>query len=60
MKVIVTEVNHFTSSLFNFKTTRPLSFRFSAGQFTLLGMTLDSVSRAYSMASGPYDEFLEF
>jgi len=60
MKVSITEVTHFTSKLFSFKTTRPLSFRFTAGQFTLLGMASSSVARPYSMVSGPYDEFLEF
>ena len=60
MKVIVTDVKHFTSKLFSFRTTRPQSFRFSAGQFTLLGLSTCSVNRPYSMASGPYDDFLEF
>ena len=54
--------------LFSFTCTRPLGFRFTAGQFARLGVdnTLqlsgepEIIWRAYSMVSGPYDEQLEF
>lgn len=54
--------------LFSFTCTRPAGFRFTAGQFARLGLpnTLgfaneaDWIWRAYSMVSGPYDEYLEF
>jgi len=58
----VTEVIHYTASLFSFKITRPDSLRFKPGQFIMLGLEIDNkpVMRAYSIASGPYDEELEF
>ena len=59
----ITWIHPWTSHLFSFKTTRPKGFRFTAGQFARLGVTKADGSvawRAYSMVSGPYDEFLEF
>lgn len=56
----VTEVQHYTDTLFRIKTERPSSFRFTAGEFTMIGMGDDDISRAYSLTSGPYDEYLEF
>lgn len=62
-------------NLFSFTTTRPDGFRFEAGQFARLGLATDDllanknatkpaiaskIFRAYSIASGPYDEYLEF
>lgn len=58
--VKVTEIEHYTDTLFRFKTERPSTFRFTAGEFTMIGMINDDVSRAYSITSGPYDEYLEF
>lgn len=59
----ITWIRPWTDHLFSFRTTRPRSFRFVAGQFARLGVTKasgDVVWRAYSMVSGPYDEYLEF
>ncbi len=62
-----------TPTLFSFTTTRPQGFRFEAGQFVRLGVnpsqlianqnkqaSNQTVFRAYSIVSSPYDEFLEF
>ena len=58
----VTDVRHWTDSLFSFRTTRDPAFRFLAGQFTMIGLEVDGkpLLRAYSMASAHYDEGLEF
>lgn len=58
-KLRVTEVEHYTDSLFKFKLTKPEGFRFKAGQFTMIGLD-DTPSRAYSLTSGPRDNFIEF
>lgn len=55
----VTEVEHFTDTLFKFKLTKPKDFKFKAGQFTMISVE-DAPKRAYSMTSGPEDVFLEF
>ena len=60
MYLKITEVEHYTDTLFRFRTERPNSFRFSAGEFTMIGMGDNDVMRAYSITSGPYDEYLEF
>ena len=57
------EVTPLTPGLFTLRTTRDPGFRFTAGQFARLGVTKadgSTVWRAYSMASSPHDEFLEF
>ncbi len=59
----ITWIHPWAPHLFSFRTTRPQSFRFTAGQFARLGVEKSDGSvawRAYSMVSGPYDEFLEF
>ena len=58
----VLAVRHWTDTLFSFKTTRSQSFRFSNGQFTMLGLEDEGrpLVRAYSMASPNYDDALEF
>ena len=59
----ITWIHPWTPHLFSFRTTRPKGFRFTAGQFARLGIEKSDGSvawRAYSMVSGPYDEFLEF
>ena len=56
----VTEVEHYTDRLFRIRTERPQSHRFTAGEFTMIGMGDDDIMRAYSYTSGPYDEYLEF
>jgi len=60
MYLKVTEVEHYTDTLFRFRTERPSTYRFTAGEFTMIGMGDDDVMRAYSITSGPYDEYLEF
>jgi ferredoxin--NADP+ reductase len=54
--------HHWTDRLFSFRTTRDTSLRFEAGQFVMLGLPVDGrpLLRAYSIASAPYDDYLEF
>ena len=59
MNLQVTEIKHYTESLFRIRTERPSSFRFTAGEFTMVGME-GTPKRAYSLTSGPYDDYLEF
>jgi ferredoxin--NADP+ reductase len=58
----VTEVKHYTDSLFKFRMTRPASFRFRTGEFAMIGLpnAEKPVFRAYSIASPAWDEELEF
>ena len=61
----VTEVEHYTDSLFRFRITRPASFRFRSGEFVMIGLPEavtgeKSVFRAYSIASPSWDDTLEF
>jgi ferredoxin/flavodoxin---NADP+ reductase len=68
--VRVTAVWAHTDHLFSFRTERPEGFRFTPGQFARLGIPVSSentevpesswVWRAYSIASGPFDPFLEY
>ena len=60
MFVEVTEVEHYTDRLFRIRTERPQSFRFTAGEFTMISMPDSDVARAYSLTNGPGDDFLEF
>ncbi|MFC0389737.1 ferredoxin--NADP reductase, partial [Muricoccus vinaceus] len=48
--------------LFSFRCTRDPGFRFEAGQFAMIGLMVNGkpLVRAYSMASPPWDETLEF
>ena len=55
----VTEVEHYTDSLFRFRVTKPDNFEFTAGDFTMISVE-DAPKRAYSITSGPSDDFLEF
>ncbi|MBX9590922.1 MAG: ferredoxin--NADP reductase [Hyphomonadaceae bacterium] len=59
---IVLSVRHWTDSLFSFTTTRSPSFRFSNGQFTMMGVETEGrpLVRAYSMVSPNYEDTLEF
>ena len=59
MNLRVTEITHYTESLFRIRTERPATFRFTAGEFTMIGME-GTPKRAYSFTSGPYDDYLEF
>lgn len=55
----ITEVEHYTDRLFRIRTERPRTYRFTAGEFVMIGLE-DTPKRAYSITSGPYDDFLEF
>lgn len=58
----VTDVQHYTDSLFRFRMTRPADFRFRSGEFAMIGLLVDGkpIYRAYSVASPAWDEELEF
>ena len=58
----VLSVNHWSDSLFSFKTTRDPAFRFESGHFVMLGMELGGkpLMRAFSIASPHYADELEF
>jgi ferredoxin--NADP+ reductase len=58
----VLAVRHWTDTLFSFTTTRNPGFRFTSGQFTMMGLEVDGrpLLRAYSMASASHEETLEF
>ena len=58
----VREVQHYTSRLFRFRTTRDPHFRFVSGQFAMIGLEVEGkpLLRAYSMASANYEDDLEF
>ena len=55
----VIEVQHYTDKLFRIRLERPRSYRFTAGEFVMIGLE-DAPNRAYSITSGPYDDYLEF
>ncbi len=59
----VTWVQHWTDTLFSFRTTRDPALRFSSGQFVMVGLMKDDgkpLVRAYSIASPSWHEELEF
>ena len=59
----VLEIKHFTDDLFWFKTTKSEAWdkrNFQPGEFTMIGMPDADVTRAYSIANSPDDDFLEF
>jgi ferredoxin--NADP+ reductase len=58
----VLEVHHWTDDYFSFATTRDAGFRFTSGQFVMLGLQVEGrpLLRAYSIASPAWDERLEF
>jgi ferredoxin--NADP+ reductase len=58
----VLSVRHWTDRLFSFTTTREPGFRFTSGQFVMLGLMVDGrpLMRAYSIASSAYEPELEF
>jgi ferredoxin/flavodoxin---NADP+ reductase len=58
----VLTVHHWNESLFTFRTTRDPGLRFQSGQFVMMGLVADGkpLLRAYSLASAPYDDHLEF
>lgn len=58
----VIQIKRWTNNLLSFKTTRPVNFRFNAGQYARLGLAIGDqmVWRAYSIVSSPDDNFLEY
>jgi len=60
--VEVTEVQHYTDTLFRFRVTRPPTFRFRSGEFVMIGLPqpVRPLFRAYSIASPAWAEHLEF
>ena len=62
MTETVTEVRHWNNTLFSFKATRDMGFRFKYGHFTMIGLQQDNrpLLRAYSIVSANYEEELEF
>jgi ferredoxin/flavodoxin---NADP+ reductase len=58
----VLSVHHWNDKLFSFRTTRDRGLRFASGQFLMVGLDVAGkpLTRAYSVASAPYDEHLEF
>ncbi|THD52269.1 ferredoxin--NADP reductase [Phenylobacterium sp.] len=59
----VTWVQHWTESLFSFRTTRDPALRFASGQFVMVGLEKEDgkpLVRAYSIASPSWHEELEF
>mgnify|MGYP001229900971 CR=1 FL=1 len=62
-EVPVLAITHWTKELFSFSLLRPRSFRFSAGEFVMLGLTTDEgqqILRAYSIASPTWSDALMF
>ena len=59
LELKVIEVEHYTDKLFRIQTERPRSFRFTAGEFVMIGLE-GAPNRAYSITSGPYDDYIEF
>jgi ferredoxin--NADP+ reductase len=59
----VTWVQHWTDSLFSFRTTRNPGLRFDSGQFVMVGLMTPEgrpLVRAYSIASPAWADHLEF
>ena len=62
-EVPVLTITHWTRELFSFSLLRPKSFRFSAGEFVMLGLTTNEgqqILRAYSIASPTWSDTLMF
>lgn len=63
LEVPVLTITHWTKELFSFSLLRPKSFRFSAGEFVMLGLSTDEgqqILRAYSIASPTWSDVLMF
>lgn len=58
----VTSVRHWNETLFSFRTTRNPGLRFDNGHFLMIGLEIDGkpLTRAYSVASANYEDYLEF
>jgi ferredoxin--NADP+ reductase len=68
MQLSVIDVKHYTDTLFRIRVERPRTYRFTAGEFVMIGLDNWSeklqknkpIMRAYSISSGPYDDWIEF
>ena len=60
--VKVVDVEHYTDSYFRFRVERPEGYKFTSGQFVMMGLVVDDkpIMRAYSIASADWDEEFEF
>lgn len=58
-EVTVKEVHHTSPTLFRFQTTKPDGYDFKPGEFVMIGLG-DTVKRAYSITSAPWESHLEF
>lgn len=58
----VLSVHHWNERLFSFTTTRDPGLRFRSGHFLMMGLEVEGrpLLRAYSVASAPYEDHLEF
>jgi ferredoxin/flavodoxin---NADP+ reductase len=60
----ITDVQHWTNSLFTIQCTRNSAFQFKSGEFTVIGLEGDkgnqTAAQPYGIASAIYDEHLEF
>lgn len=58
----VLSVRHWTDTQFTFTTTRDRGFRFTNGQFAMVGLNVEGrpLLRAYSITSANHEEYLEF
>ncbi|MFM9852790.1 MAG: ferredoxin--NADP reductase [Sphingomonadaceae bacterium] len=58
----VLTTHQWNTGLFSFSITRPPTFRFTSGQFVMLGLMVDGkpLLRAYSVVSPMWEEHLEF
>lgn len=58
----VLSVRHWTDTVFSFTATRSPSLRFESGQFVMIGLEVEGrpLTRAYSIVSANYDDYLEF
>ena len=59
MLLTVIDVTHYTDTLFRIRVERPRTYRFTAGEFVMISME-GTPKRAYSISSGPYDDWIEF
>ena len=61
-QLTVEHVHHYSERTFVFRTNRPATFRFAAGEFAMIGLEVDGkpILRAYSIASPPWADYLEF
>ena len=58
-EVKVLEVHHTTPTLFRIRTTKPRDYSYKPGEFTMIGLP-NTVKRAYSFTSAPWEQHLEF